>query len=74
MGYMILFQSLRKKVREYKEERQNIFNPFVTNREFPNKPDPSAFIKKPKTISTKRNHMETRHDIKKLRKGDKSHF
>ena len=30
---------------EYIEERHNILNPFVPNREFPNRPVPSPFVK-----------------------------
>ena len=61
-------------MKEYNEERQNILNPFAPNRELPNSPFPSLIAKKPKTTPTKRNHTETRCDIKKLRKIDKRCF
>ena len=69
------FLSLRKKMKEYIEERNNILNPFASNREFPNRAVPLPFAKEnPQTTKTKRRCMERRCDIKKLRKGDKGFY
>ena len=68
------FLSLSKKIKEYREDRQNIFNQHVPNRQFPNRPMPSPFTKKPKTTPIKRCHMESRDDIRKPRKGNKRCF
>ena len=65
------FPSVRRKMKEYIEERQNILNPLVPNKEFHNRPVPSLFTKNPKTTPTKRHHIESRSDIKKPKKGDK---
>ena len=67
------FPSLRRKMKDYTEECQAFINPFAVNRENPNRPNPSPFAKKPKTIPTKRSHMETKCDIKKLCKPRKAH-
>ena len=58
------------------KECQAIINPFTTNREYPTRPNPLAFLKKPQTTPTKRSNTETKHDIMKLhkpRKVDKGH-
>ena len=55
----------------YIEECLNIINPFATNREYPNRPNPLPSAKKPKTTPTKRRCMETKHTIKKLYKARK---
>ena len=68
------FLSLRKKMKDYIEERQTILNPFPPNKEFPNRPVPSPFIKRSKSTPTKRSHTESRHDIKKPGKGNKRCF
>ena len=47
------FPSLRKKMNEYMEERQNILNPFAPNREFPNRPVPLPFAKSPNSSQPK---------------------
>ena len=70
------FPSLRTKMKDYIKEHKVIMNPFAANRECPTRTNPLPFVKKPKIIPTKRSHMETKHDIKKLnkpRKVDKGH-
>ena len=58
-------------MKAYIEECQNIINPLTTNIEYPNKPSPLPFTKKPKTTPTKRRCMETKHNIKELYKSRK---
>ena len=81
------FPSLRTKMKDYIEEHQNIINPFATNREYPTDPAPHYLLRSqnhPNHIynltiykyPTKRRHMETKHNIKKLckpRRVDKTH-
>ena len=62
------FPSLRRKMKDYIEEHQSIINPFATNREYPNRPSPSSFAKKPKSTPITRRYMETKCNIKKLYK------
>ena len=58
------FPSLRKKMRDYIEERQAIANPF-SNRSYPSKPNPTPFAKQPMaTLAKKR----TKCNIEKLSK------
>ena len=54
MGYVSeTFPIPKEEMKEYTEERQNILNPFASNREFTNRPVPSPFAKKPKTTQPK---------------------
>ena len=39
------FPSLRKKMRDYMEERQNSLNPFLPTQIYPNRLNPSPFVK-----------------------------
>ena len=52
------FLSLRKRIRDYIEERQAIAIPF--NRSFPNRPHPSPFVKQPKASPEKKRTMSTK--------------
>ena len=70
------FPSLRRKMKDYIKEWQAIINPFAANKEYPTRPNPSLFAKKPKPPQTKRSNTETKYDIKKLhkpRKVDREH-
>ena len=60
--------SLRRKMKDYIEEYQNIINPHASNRENTNRPSPSPFPKKSKITLTKRSYTETKCNIKKLYK------
>ena len=60
------FRSLRKKMKEYIEERQNIINPFSPNREFPNRSVPSPFAKGPNPPQPKEAAWKTEVTLRNL--------
>ena len=55
-------------MKDYIKEYQNIIYPFAADREYPTRPNPPPFVKKPKVTPTKRSHIETKHDLKKQHK------
>ena len=52
------FPSLRKMIKAYMEERQNIANPFSPTQKYPNRPKPSPFVKLHKLTAKRKGMLE----------------